>query len=745
MTRNLSPSLVSLIHHVELNQSGWWNRAIQEVVLNALFEIDSPASAVQVVRFAAETWGITIGALQTEEMLGQLLQQNLLIESDGTFKVSEKERRRIEEERTAIAALEEYVSQRFTSLATAAFGTDQAAQSWSAFKQDCLIPMIVEMGARTYTIVTSSPDHLVKTRAASDYLQGVSGESREKLLQAVTEFFDVSDARVREYVLRHLNAYFFNEASALSQDVLGRLEHLTAEKPTFRIFVDTNFVFSLLSLHKNPSDEASETLLSLVEQAAPYVDIRFYILPDTLEETRRAIQARREQVNNIRWSLSLASGTLATSHTGIFRDYLQAYQQSGGTLTPDMYFDLLEQNLIDILRRHSIEESAVDLRDYSMRQDVVDDILGQQEHEKHHNIRYPKSYAGHRHDMVLWHYVLDQRPNRVEDFSTAKYWIVTIDFRLLGFDRFKSRVSKCLPVCMHPSNLVQVLQFWVPRTEGLESAIVGSLKLPFAMRQFDVEAERTTLAIVQSLSAYEGVENLPEEVVAAVLSSKALQRRFQDSPSGEKRIALIRDELVLQLESSQREVVENRLRAAELERAIRDKAHYIDGQAAAIEKRNQRLRELEAAKGKSDATNVKLERRVERLEATIAAGVVQDDYSERYERLRCYLLAFVIPMPLVIAAAFAAFLLASTSISQVILARAVAVFAVGLIAAVYALAIRVAAKGKPAWRATLLVRAMDAWWKIAVWLIGGVLVSLAASMLWEVLGPLWKQYLERIR
>ena len=42
--RHLSPEIVSLIHHVELNESGWWKKAIGQVIKGILWQSQTPLS-----------------------------------------------------------------------------------------------------------------------------------------------------------------------------------------------------------------------------------------------------------------------------------------------------------------------------------------------------------------------------------------------------------------------------------------------------------------------------------------------------------------------------------------------------------------------------------------------------------------------------------------------------------------------------------------------------------------------------
>jgi hypothetical protein len=53
--QTLTPELVSAVHHVELNRSGWWDSAVERLILNAVW--------------------IAGGSLAAEEIGGAILSQ----------------------------------------------------------------------------------------------------------------------------------------------------------------------------------------------------------------------------------------------------------------------------------------------------------------------------------------------------------------------------------------------------------------------------------------------------------------------------------------------------------------------------------------------------------------------------------------------------------------------------------------------------------------------------------------------
>jgi hypothetical protein len=68
---------------------------------------------------------------------------------------------------------------------------------------------------------------------------------------------DPTKVPVRQYLLRSLNAWLFVEAAGLTDATLASIEKLSGSQPSFRLFIDTNVMFSILNLHENPYNEAA--------------------------------------------------------------------------------------------------------------------------------------------------------------------------------------------------------------------------------------------------------------------------------------------------------------------------------------------------------------------------------------------------------------------------------------------------------------------------------------------------------
>jgi hypothetical protein len=450
------------------------------------------------------------------------------------------------------------VKSRFTGILRECCAALDAAAEWQAFNGEFMQPLIQEIGARTYQLISGSALDIERTAHFRVYLSKYSPENQQGLRAAIVKFLDPRDADVRSFVLRHLSAYFCVESGNLRAETVDSLIRMVEHPPSFKIFVDTNFLFSFLELHENPSNEAAKSLVTLTKQLEGKTPCKFYVSPETVDEFKRVVEAQRDFLRGLTLPRNLAEAALEIDLSGVARKFVEFSAVAGQPLTADTYFEPYLSDLIPTLRYKDVTFFNDSMKQYSVRQDVIDDILEQLAYGKKRFGPRAKSYAQLKHDVVLWHFVSDKRPARVESPIEATFWIVTIDYHYLGFDEFKrSKTDGLIPVCLHPTSLIQMLQFWLPRTQEFEEAILDSLRLPLLFQEFDSSAEKVTVRILETLARFENADQLPKEVVGNILVNRALRQELALEPDRQKQVDLITGALV---EENQR--VQSELRAS---------------------------------------------------------------------------------------------------------------------------------------------------------------------------------------
>lgn len=594
----LPKEVAALIHHVELNRAGWWDKAQHRLVLAAVWLSDHNPTADEIRNNLNHLFRLQLGADKVSAAVDALKAQDLLIQlTDNTYRIPDAKRGAFEKD---IAEAEKAAADArsfFLTLAKEKCPGLDANAMWGVFDSEFLVPLIAEVGANAYRLIAG--ERMTGDKSLADaFFARFPPEHQSKLNELVTAFLDPKMEEVRAHISRMLHARFCVEASGLSQDVVDKLRASVGKPIRFRVLVDTNFLFSLLELHENPSNAAACEVQELIAQLKRNPQVMLFVAPVTIEEAKRSIAYAKAQLSGIPSGRNFTQAALHIGLSGLALRFLTARQSRTGSLSAADWFDPYLTDFVPLARAKGVELLNEKLDGYSMRQDVIDDISLVMKYEEKLPHERRKSYEKVAHDMILWHFANDKRGAYVESPLDAHEWILTIDSRLIGFDSHKQRQAGAkVPLCLYPTSFIQLLQFWVPRTREFEEAMLGSLRLPFLFQPFDPEAERTSLRILKGLARFAGNESIPEEALTRVVLNDGLRSRLTPDQSAEAESALIRDALVDEMKSR---VEAEASRAQQLETALKERdaaIHAVDAEKRARDEEIQRLRTAAAEAG----------------------------------------------------------------------------------------------------------------------------------------------------
>ncbi len=543
----LSNEAIGIVQHVELNRSGWWDKALQRLVIAAIWLSTEPNTEEEIRQKIQSEFSLAVTNGKLHAALVALDKQSLIFTlPSNRYRIPDKVRETFSKEIAETEAVFENARQVFLDLSAQLSDGLDSSLTWQTFESEFLRPLIAETGANAYNLIAGH-ELAGNDNLSSNFLAKFDSKHHLALKQLVTAFLNPKIEHVRSYVSRMLHARFCVEAGGLPASTIQKLNSATGRKIKFRVFVDTNFLFSLLQLHENPSNEAARELLELVKQLKSNLGVQLYVLPRTVEEAKTSIASAMHRLSRLPPTNKFSAAAQKIGISGMAEKFISERTQRGGKLTVEDWFDPYLKDFVSIARSKGIELFNENLNALATRGDVTDDILQVIDYEMKRDESRRKSYEKVAHDMIMWHFINDLRPAYVESPIDVQDWILTVDFRFIGFDEYKQRQSNSkVPICLHPTSLVQLLQFWVPRTKEFEEAMLGSIRLPFLFQEFDVEAERTSIRILNGLGRFEGRDDLTTDTIVKVVLNDGLRSKLSvDSrEEGSDEVALIRDALL---------------------------------------------------------------------------------------------------------------------------------------------------------------------------------------------------------
>ncbi len=652
-TSPLSPEIVSLIHHLELNKSGWWDLATEKLILVVLWQANRTLTEAELLASLRDSYSLQLIPLTLKNRLHALQSRREVIsQADGTFKLAEAARKSLEIQVIEAKELAARLRVHAASLIPSDVSNALREGTWDYLYDHVLAPWIRSAGAYAYRLL-AGPNGPVRAASVATqietFLSRYPTGAQEAVRAAVEGWLSSDDPDLRKIVLQTLNSHFVLEASRLDDATLSALTPTGSARPSFGLFIDTNLLFSLLGLHDNPANEAAESLLDVIRELRGRVNVKLYVLATTIDETKRAITARLGPLRNLRLGPNLSVAATDVLH-GIDRRFADECKKAGVALSPDDFFGPYLNNLLPVLKTKDINLFNTPLQGYSVRSDVVDDINDALERETSKPAERRKGYEQIAHDMILWHFVKDRRPAVTESPLDAVSWVATIDLGLLGFDEYRCHREKSkVPVCIYPTTLVQMLQFWVPRSPAFDAALFGSLGLPALFHDFDPETESVTVRILRALSRFENIDYLPPETVRAILVNESLRQRLTSETTVTREVELVREALIeenrkkqaaLDAEKVERarvtdELLKSSARVAELESTAR--AHGEEAETAKAALRNQVRKSRDA------------DDRISALEDTVRRNVAERDREAAGHTARRFLLgSLLLLVPIVV-------------------------------------------------------------------------------------------------
>jgi hypothetical protein len=529
--KSLPSEVVSLIHHIELNKTGWREKALQKLIIGILWLSKEPLTINQICDNMFSNYLIKLDLPQLQSYVDILSKDGAVIEIHGNYKLTESYLEQLKKDKEQVNRIEIETKNLFIDLLKNVCPSLPADETWLDFNNTLLIPSIHEMGARSYELISHERLHIDRTKI-SDYLAKYPTDKQVLLTTVISLFFDQKDDNVRKYILCNLQAYFLLQACHLKEDIINKFVG-SGDKPRFDVFTDTNFLLSILELHENPFNDAAQYLIRLTDDIKDKVEVNYFCLPLTYDETREVIAYNADILKDIRYSQNIVDGIISGNVpiSSIAMKYLKYIRDSGNLISPSEYFEPYINNLEDILESKNVHywsDTSFSVNNYSVRQDVIDDISDRLDYERARYGYKAKSYKNLKHDVILWHYVYEKRniPTKTHPVDT-RFWIVTLDYRYLSFDRYKNRNALSpIPICVHPVAFIQYLQFWVGLTPQLEEAVMISFKWLFLGQEFSAEAEKVTIRILETLTRYEKALNLPVDTVKKILLNETLRGKL---------------------------------------------------------------------------------------------------------------------------------------------------------------------------------------------------------------------------
>ena len=221
-TKKLDSEFVSLVHHVELHQAGWWEKTIQKLIISIIWTSKKSLPFDALYHHLQDIYKIQITKSKVQNCIDELESKNSIMRlSKSEYKISEAYTKIIETDIIAYNNLESKVKNLLCSLIKEHCPTLNADEMWTKINDELLSPLIEEMGARTYELVSQSILKIDNILSFKSFLDQFPTEIHVNLRTVIVSFLSPSNSEVRSYAFGQLNSYF--------SEVIGNLDQKTVD------------------------------------------------------------------------------------------------------------------------------------------------------------------------------------------------------------------------------------------------------------------------------------------------------------------------------------------------------------------------------------------------------------------------------------------------------------------------------------------------------------------------------------
>lgn len=267
--QKLSSGVISLIHHIKLNEAGWQEKSIQSLIISTIGNHGNnnmPISSESIFQILIGEINPNLNRHIFDSELEKLKNNGNIELTINGYILSDSVYADFQQQLSDQINIEEKTYNLFLNHCAIYAPHLSGKTVWEDFKEILLIPTIKSIGARTTNWISGKDQINIEDYTHYQCFIDKYKDNQDELRKIIFDFLDFKNEFVKKYTLSLRDAYFFIQASSLDSKEVEEIYLNAKTQPNLRIFVDTNFLLTLLDLHDNPSNEATFYLLKLLDE-----------------------------------------------------------------------------------------------------------------------------------------------------------------------------------------------------------------------------------------------------------------------------------------------------------------------------------------------------------------------------------------------------------------------------------------------------------------------------------------------
>lgn len=315
--------------------------------------------------------------------------------------------------------------------------------------------------------------------------------TKEVLSTSINQFIINADEIRASYVSQLADATF--TSFALTSDA-ETVNFLNKRYNNLQLFLDTNFIFGILDLHKNSEDASAREILEEVKKNRLPFKLTYH--PETLAEFKRAFDARALFLRASKWTRETSRVAVAVDGLSPLEELFHKQNIENET-DPAVFlekYDHVDLILKDLGLTEYIPKQSTDTE----LVDVENDVEAYQKFYEEVKNRKIKSFSGFKHDVVALREVRALNPKKTK-FLESNAFFISSDFVLAKFERTYYKRNWEINYVVNPSVFLQLIRPFIENDYSANKRFIDTFSIP-EFRSFEIDYSTTRSKALQIIN-----------------------------------------------------------------------------------------------------------------------------------------------------------------------------------------------------------------------------------------------------
>lgn len=353
----------------------------------------------------------------------------------------------------------------------------------------------------------------------------VPDDLREIAKEEFPAFFDPSNASRTDYLCARLRASFFFHLLSVDPTASALVRAQVSEKI---FYLDSNFIFRLIGFHGPLRAFSPVTTVDI----STLLNCKLSVAQETINEYLRVVKANVGRLNSTPIRRP-AYVRIASEHPSDEGEFMAAYYREfhSGRVKSVEEFGRKWSNIEPFLQEWgiTIDKEAWLTEEERHAESFLDDVSRLQRWNE------TKNPAAVDHDVFMMHLIRRNRGKMDATRAHVRYWFLTFDRQLTRYSA-KYATDELLPVVLFADDWLLIARPFLPRTDDYAKSFVAMLQYPIL---YQGSATVPFAHMANALSRLEAYEELPAQVVAAMVADDQFVRSFIEAKTEDDARSLI--------------------------------------------------------------------------------------------------------------------------------------------------------------------------------------------------------------